>query len=97
MADDPRALAAQAADVMEAALDSEQFSSLPPALLKEYREGIAIARRAADPSTPGADVLEHVEQVLKQFGERQGLWMNDDITRAGQAARMLLDRARRAC
>lgn len=94
MPDDPRALAAQAAEVMEAALDSDDPSRLPTTLLQEYRAGIDIARAAADPNTPDADVPKLVATALAQLAEPPRVFMNDDVRRAGQTARMLLDRAR---
>lgn len=82
---------------MEQALDGDHPTSLPTQLEEQYRAGVRIAREAADPNTPDADVKACIETALSQLSEPQGLiFMPVSVRQAGQSARMFLDRARKA-
>jgi hypothetical protein len=97
MAADPRQLAALAADTMEQALNADQPTSLPTELEAQYRAGVRIAREAADPSTPDADVEACLERALSQFADPQRpIFIPVSVRQAGESARMSLDRARKA-
>jgi len=94
MATDPRALAAQAADTMEASLNADS-ASLPTGLAEQYRAGIRIAREAAA-STDDGETEALLKSALSQLAEPPTVFMPDTLRRAGQTARTLLDQARNA-
>jgi hypothetical protein len=97
MADDSAALALRAADTMEAALDADgNEAALPQPLGAELRAGVRILRESAEARVADAERTDMLNTALKQLQIPPGIFVPHDLTLAGEAARLLTDRARRA-
>jgi len=97
VADDPAELALRAADKMEAALDVEvNEAALPDPLGQMLRAGITILRESAAPDVSAEERKGMLRTAMAQLQIPPGVFVPHEVTLAGEAARMLADRAIRA-
>jgi hypothetical protein len=97
MTDDPAALAVRAAEKMEIALDAdENEAALPDPLGGRLRAAVQILRESADAAATDEERAAMLRTALAHLHFPRGIFVPHDLTLAGEAARLLTDRAIRA-
>jgi hypothetical protein len=97
VADDRAALALRAADKMEAALDVDDSEAvLPDPLGPTLRAAVSILRESAAPDMTDQERAAMLRTAFAHLQIPQGVFVPHDVARAGEVARLLVDRAIRA-